>query len=116
MDFAVRWFRRVTGRKKGRMTALTLFQGVSGGLGVLCVLLLRNIVDSGGAFRHNTVPIIAPAVPQISLSAVVRWLQVLARAGYRKPLQAAPDGQHSAEGIHPLLRNPYGGVAEPSHQ
>ncbi len=61
------------------MTALTLFQGVSGGLGVLCVLLLRNIVDSGGAFRHNTVPIIAPAVPQISLSAVVRWLQVLAR-------------------------------------
>ena len=35
MDNAVRWLWRVTGRKKGYVLALTLVQGMSGGLGVL---------------------------------------------------------------------------------
>jgi len=65
--------------------ALTLVQAVSGGLGVLYALLLRNIVDSAvghdvGAFRHNVVLIIALVVLQISLSAIVRWLNELARS------------------------------------
>ena len=85
MDSAVRWLWRVTGRKKAYVLILTLVQAVSGGLGVLYALLLRNIVDSavghdGGAFRHNVVLIAALVVLQISLSALVRWLSELARS------------------------------------
>ena len=85
MDSAVQWLWRVTGRKKGYVLALTLIQGVSGGLGVLYALLLRNIVDSAvgrdsGAFWHNVVMIIELVALQISLSAIVRWLQELATA------------------------------------
>ncbi len=85
MDNAVRWLWRVTGRKKGYVLALTLIQGVSGALGVLYALLLRNIVDSAvrhevSAFWHNVALIVALVVLQISLSAVVRWLQELAKA------------------------------------
>ena len=84
MDNAVRWLWRVTGRKKGYILALTLIQGVSGALGVLYALLLRNIVDSAvghdsAGFWRNVVWIIALVVLQISLSAVVRWLQELAK-------------------------------------
>ena len=85
MDSATRWLWRVAGRKKGYVLALTLVQAVSGGLGVLYALLLRNIVDSAvgrdsGAFRHNVVLIVALVVLQISLSALVRWLNELARS------------------------------------
>ncbi|MBQ6611720.1 MAG: ABC transporter ATP-binding protein [Oscillospiraceae bacterium] len=85
MDSAVRWLWRVTGRKKAYVLLLTLVQALSGGLGVLYALLLRNIVDSavghdGGAFRHNVVLIAALVVLQISLSALVRWLSELAKA------------------------------------
>ncbi|MBQ9332655.1 MAG: ABC transporter ATP-binding protein, partial [Oscillospiraceae bacterium] len=83
MDSAVRWLWRVTGRKMAYVLALTLVQAVSGGLGVLYALLLRNIVDSAvgrdsGAFRHNVVLIATLVVLQISLSALVRWLSELA--------------------------------------
>ena len=82
MDSAVRWLWRVTGRKKAYVFALTLIQGISGGLGVLYALLLRNIVDSAaghdsGAFWHNVVLIVALVILQIGLSAIVRWLQEL---------------------------------------
>ena len=85
MDSAVWWLWRVTGRKKAYVLLLTLVQAVSGGLGVLYALLLRNIVDSavghdGGAFRNNVVLIVGLVVLQISLSAVVRWLNELARS------------------------------------
>ena len=85
MDNALRWLWRVTGRKKGYVLALTLIQGVSGALGVLYALLLRNIVDSAvghevSAFWHNVALIVALVVLQISLSAVIRWLQELAKA------------------------------------
>ena len=85
MDSAARWLWRVTGSKKGYVLALTLVQAVSGGLVVLYALLLRNIVDSAvgrdsGAFWHNVVLIIALVVLQISLSAIVRWLNELARS------------------------------------
>lgn len=85
MDSAARWLWRVTGRKKGYVLALTLVQAVSGGLGVLYALLLRNIVDSavghdGVVFRHNVVLIVALVVLQITLSAIVRWINELARS------------------------------------
>ena len=81
----MRWLWRVTGRKKGFVLALTLIQGASGGLGVLYALLLRNIVDSAvghdsGAFWHNVVLIVALVILQIGLSAIVRWLQELAKS------------------------------------
>ena len=85
MYSAARWLWRVAGRKKAYVLVLTLVQAVSGGLGVLYALLLRNIVDSAaghdsGAFRHNVVLIAALVVLQISLSALVRWLSELAKA------------------------------------
>ena len=85
MNGAVKWLWRVTGRKKGYVLALTLIQGMSGALGVLYALLLRNIVDSAagrdtGAFWHYVALIIALVILQISLSAVVRWMQELAKA------------------------------------
>ena len=85
MNHTIRWLWRVTGRKKGYVLALTLIQGASGSLGVLYALLLRNTVDSAaghdsGAFWHNVVLIVALVVLQISLSAVVRWLNELARS------------------------------------
>jgi hypothetical protein len=42
MDSAVQWLWRVTGRKKDYVLALTLIQDVTGGLGVLCALLLQT--------------------------------------------------------------------------
>ena len=85
MDSAARWLWRVAGIKKAYVLVLTLVQAVSGGLGVLYALLLRNIVDSavghdGGAFRHNVVLIAALVVLQISLSAITRWLNELAKS------------------------------------
>ena len=85
MDNARRWLWCVTGKKKAYVLALTLIQAAQGGLGVLYALLLRNIVDSAvghdsGAFWHNVVLIVVLVVLQISLSAVTRWLQELARA------------------------------------
>jgi len=85
MDSAARWLWRVAGRKKAYVLVLTLVQALSGGLGVLYALLLRNIVDSAvgrdsGAFRHNVVLIVALVVLQISLSALVRWINELARS------------------------------------
>ena len=85
MDSAVRWLWWVTGRKKGYVLTLTLVQALSGGLGVLYALLLRNIVDSAvehdsAAFWRNVLLIIGLVVLQISLSAIVRWLQELAKS------------------------------------
>ena len=85
MDSAVRWLWRVTGRKKGYVLTLTLVQALSGGLGVLYALLLRNIVDSAvehdsAAFWRNVLLIIGLVVLQISLSAIVRWLQELSKS------------------------------------
>ena len=67
------------------MLALTLIQAAQGGLGVLYALFLRNIVDSavgqdGNAFWRNVWLMVALVVLQISLSAVSRWLQELAKA------------------------------------
>ena len=84
-DSAVRWLWRGIGKNKNYVLVLILIQGVSGGLGVLYALLLRNIVDSAvgqdsGGFWHYVLLIIALVLLQISLAAVIRWLQELAKA------------------------------------
>ena len=122
MDSAVRWLWRVTGRKKAYVLLLTLVQALSGGLGVLYALLLRNIVDSavghdGGAFRHNVVLIVGLVVLQISLSALVRWLSELAKAdienGFKQRLTdnilrkeySAVSATHTAEWLNRLTND-----------
>ena len=122
MDSAVRWLWRVTGSKKVYVLLLTLVQALSGGLGVLYALLLRNIVDSAvgrdsGAFRHNVVLIAALVILQISLSALVRWLSELAKAdienGFKQRLTdnilrkeySAVSATHTAEWLNRLTND-----------
>ena len=57
MNKTITWLWRVTGRKKDYIVALTLIQGLAGGIGVVYALLLRSIVDSAvgkdaAAFRR----------------------------------------------------------------
>lgn len=85
MNRTLVWLWRVTGRKKGYILALTLLQTVSGGLGVLYALLLRNIVDSavgrdGAAFRTGVLSIVGLVLVQLAVSALIRWLNELAKA------------------------------------
>lgn len=122
MDSAVRWLWRVTGRKKAYVLVLTLVQTVSGGLGVLFALFLRNIVDSAvgrdsGAFWHNVVLIVALAVLQITLSAITRWLNELAKSdienGFKQRLTdnilrkefSAVSATHTAEWLNRLTND-----------
>lgn len=85
MDSATRWLLRVTGRKKAYVLVLALSQAASGVLGVLYALFLRNIVDSAvghdsAGFFRGVVMIVALVGLQIGLSALVRWLQELAKS------------------------------------
>ena len=109
-------------KKKAYVLVLTLVQAVSGGLGVLFALFLRNIVDSAvgrdnGAFRHNVVLIVALVVLQISLSAVTRWLNELAKSdienGFKQRLTdnilrkeySAVSATHTAEWLNRLTND-----------
>ena len=85
MDSATRWLLRVTGRKKAYVLVLALAQAAGGVLGVLYALFLRNIVDSAvdhdsSGFFRGVVMIVALVALQIGLSALVRWLQELAKS------------------------------------
>ena len=85
MDSATRWLLRVTGRKKVYVLVLALAQAAGGVLGVLYALFLRNIVDSAvdhdsSGFFRGVVMIVALVALQIGLSALVRWLQELAKS------------------------------------
>ncbi len=85
MDSATRWLLRVTGRKKAYVLVLALSQAAGGVLGVLYALFLRNIVDSAvghdsAGFFRGVVMIVALVALQIGLSALVRWLQELAKS------------------------------------
>ena len=85
MNKTITWLWRVTGRKKGYIVALTLIQGLAGGIGVVYALLLRSIVDSAvgkdaAAFRHYVLRIILLVLVQLAVSAVVRWLNELAKS------------------------------------
>ncbi len=84
-DKTIRWLYKVPGRKKLYILALVIVQSLSGGSGVLYALFLRNIVDDATAhnstgFWTNVVLIILLVVIQISLSAVIRWLNELSKA------------------------------------
>ena len=81
----LRWLWRVTGKKKGYILSLTLIQGAAGVIGVVYALLYRAIVDSavGGdadGFRKSVFLIVGLVLLQLGISAVVRWLQELAKS------------------------------------
>ena len=85
MNRTVRWLWKVPGKKKGYIFALTLIRAISGGLGVLFALLLRNIVDCAigrqpEALRRNVLLIIGLVALQQSLYALIRWLRELAKS------------------------------------
>lgn len=108
MDSSTRWLYQVTGRKKGYIVVLATVQAVQGGLGVLFALMLRNVVNSAvagerGAFWQNVVLTVALVALQISLSAVVRWLQELSRSDVENLLK-----RRLVDGV---LRKEYSAVA-----
>ena len=91
-------------------------------MGVLFALFLRNIVDSAvgrdsGAFWHNVVLIVALVVLQISLSAVARWLNELAKSDIENGLKqrltdnilrkeySAVSATHTAEWLNRLTND-----------
>lgn len=81
----LKWLWRVPGCRKGYIAALTILQVILGGTGVWYALLLRNIVDNavahdGEAFRHFISMMILLIIMQLFLSALIRWLNELARS------------------------------------
>ena len=81
----IRWLWRTTGRKKGYILTLIILQAASGGIGVIYALFLRAIVDSavakdGEAFWRNVLLIIGLVGLQLTVNALIRWLQELSRA------------------------------------
>ena len=84
-NHTLRWLYSVTGKKKLYILALTALQTVGGGIGVLYALLLRNIVDravsrNAAAFRASVFQIVGLVILQLSVSAVIRRINELARS------------------------------------
>ena len=84
---AIKWLYAVPGRKKLYIAALMLVQSLNGASGVLYALFLRNIVDSAAAhdkpsFWLNVTMIIVLVLFQITMHAVIRWLNELSRATF----------------------------------
>ena len=82
---AVKWLYKASGRKKLYILALIIIQALNGASGVLYALFLRNIVDSAankdkGGFVAGAVMIIVLVLAQITLKALIRWLNELSRA------------------------------------
>ena len=82
---AVKWLYKSSGRKKLYILALIIIQALNGSSGVLYALFLRNIVDSAtehdkGAFVTAALMIVGLVLVQITLKALIRWLNELSRA------------------------------------
>ena len=81
----LRWIWRVTGAKKAFVLSLTLIQGIAGIFGVIYALLFRAVVDGAvakdsAAFWHNALLLVVLVLAQIVVSAIVRWLNELAKS------------------------------------
>ena len=81
----LKWLFSVAGRKKGYILLLILVQILHGASGVLYALLLRNIVDSAvekntDIFVLNVSLVILLVIAQLSMRAVIRFLNELSRA------------------------------------
>ena len=88
----IRWIFTVTGKKKIYILLLILIQILHGGSGVLYALLLRNIVDSAVSentndFILNASLVILLVIAQLSMRAVIRFLNELSRASFENMLK-----------------------------
>ena len=118
----LRWLWRVTGKKKGYILSLTLIQGAAGVIGVVYALLYRAIVDSavGGdadGFWKSVSLIIGLVLLQLGISAVIRWLQELAKSDIENTLKqrlvdnllrkdyASVSATHTAEWLNRLTND-----------
>ncbi|MCR4645303.1 MAG: ABC transporter ATP-binding protein/permease [Oscillospiraceae bacterium] len=84
---AVKWLYAVPGRKKLYILVLTVLQALIGASGVLYALLLRNIVDCATAhdkdgFMREALLTLLLILGQITLNAIVRWLNELSRSTF----------------------------------
>ena len=84
-DKTLHWLLLVSGRKKVYILFLILLQVLNGASGVLYALLLRNIVDSAvgkdtNAFVLNVCLVLLLVIAQLSMRAVIRFLNELSRA------------------------------------
>ena len=82
---AVKWLYAVTGRKKWNILWLIIVNSLDGASGVFYALLFRNIVDNAvdgnrSGFVFNGILLIILVIIQISMRAVIRWLEELSRA------------------------------------
>ncbi len=83
----LKWLWEAPGRKKLYIAALTLVQSLNGASGVLYALFLRNIVDSAvsnntNRFWKNVAFIVILVIAQITMRAVIRWLNELSNATF----------------------------------
>ena len=118
----LKWLFSVAGRKKGYILLLILVQILHGASGVLYALLLRNIVDSAvekntDIFVLNVSLVILLVIAQLSMRAVIRFLNELSRASLENTLKermmkhllnknfAAVDAVHSGEWLNRLTND-----------
>ena len=102
------WLYRVAGKKRHYVVFITLIQALTSSVGVWYALLMRDIVDSAVAknavaFRRYVIMILCLVIAQIALSAVIRWLNELARSDLENALK-----QRIVDGI---LRKDYASVS-----
>lgn len=84
-NVTLKWLFSVPGRKKIYLVFLILVQVLHGASGVLYALLLRNIVDSAvgkdtNGFILNVCLVILLVIAQLSMRAVIRFLNELSKA------------------------------------
>ena len=83
----LRWIWDIPGRKKLYILALAVVQALNGASGVLYALLLREIVDSAAlgnsaGFWHSIIRIVLLVAAQLTLRAIIRWLNELSKATF----------------------------------
>ncbi len=118
----LRWLFSVPGRKKVYILLLILVQVLHGASGVLYALLLRNIVDSAvgkdtDIFVLNVCLVILLVIAQLSMRAVIRFLNELSRSSleniFKERLMkhllkknfAVVDAVHSGEWLNRLTND-----------
>ena len=121
-DRTLRWLYSVPKRKKIYILLLILVQMLHGGSGVLYALLLRNIVDNASAgnndgFMMNVLLIISLVVAQLSMRAVIRFLNELSKSSFENTFKerlmkclltknyAAVEAVHSGEWLNRLTND-----------
>ena len=118
----LKWLLSVPGRKKIYIFLLILVQVLHGASGVLYALLLRNIVDSAvgkdtNAFVINVCLVILLVIAQLSMRAVIRFLNELSKSSFENIFKerlikhllnknfAAVDAVHSGEWLNRLTND-----------